>query len=74
MIGIVPIHGLGTSEIIIATVVAVNLDSNLPLGALFSLVFFLSQVQLEARSMSLVEAFLSRAERRDARQFPRALC
>jgi hypothetical protein len=44
--------------------VAVDLDSNPPLGALFTLVLFPSQVQLEARSTSLVETFSSRAERR----------
>ena len=46
--GIVPINGRDASEIIVATV-AVDLDSNPPLGALFTLVFFTSQVQLEAR-------------------------
>ena len=60
-------------EITIATV-AVDLDSNPPLGALFTLVLFPSQVQLEARSTSPVEAFSSHAERQDARRFPRALC
>ena len=53
---------------------AVDLDSNPPLVALFTLVLFPSKVQLEARSMSFVEAFSSCAERRDARRFPRALC
>ena len=49
------------SEITIATV-AVDLDSNPPLGALFTLVLFPSQVQLEARSTSLVETFSSLVE------------
>ena len=72
-VGIVLIHGWDAPEIIIATV-AVDLDSNPPLGALVTLVLFPSQFQLEARSMSLVKAFSSRAERRDARRFPRPLC
>ena len=54
VVDIVPIHGWDASEITIATV-AVDLDSNPPLGALFTLVLFPSQVQLEARSTSLVE-------------------
>ena len=65
-------HIWDASEIIIATV-AVDLDSSPPLDALFTLVLFPSQVQLEARSMSLVEAFSSRSERRGARRFPRPL-
>ena len=73
VVGIVPMHGWDASEIIIATV-AVDLDSNPPLGALFMLVLFPSQVELEARSISLVEAFSSRTARRDARRFPWALC
>ena len=57
----------------IATV-AVDLDSNPPLGALFTLVLFPSQVQLEARSTSLVETFSSRAERRGLSRFPPSSC
>ena len=72
VVDIVPIHGWDASEITIATV-AVDLYSNPPLGALFTLVLFPSQVQLEARSTSLVETFSSRAERRGARRFPRPL-
>ena len=59
-----PIHGWDAPEEITIATVAVDLDSNPPLGALFTLVLFPSQVQLEARSTSLVETFSSRAERR----------
>ena len=65
-----PAECLTRPETIIATV-AVDLDSTPPLDALFTLVLFPPQVQLEARSMSLVEVFSSRAERRGARRFPR---
>ena len=73
VVDIVPIHGWDASEITIATV-AVDLDSNPPLGALFTLVLFPSQVQLEARSTSLVETFSSRAERRGLSRFPPSSC
>ena len=73
VVGIVPMHGWDALEIIIATV-AVDLNSNPPLDALFTLVLFPSQVQLEARSMSLVEAFSSRAERRGLSRFPPSSC
>ena len=73
VVDIVPIHGWDASEITIATV-AVDLDSNPPLGALFTIVLFPSQVQLEARSTSLVETFSSRAERRGLPRFPPSSC
>jgi hypothetical protein len=70
----VPAHDRNASEIIISTV-AVELDSEYRLApSLRALVLFPSQVQLEARSMSLVEAFSSRAERRGVWRFSQPLC